>query len=195
MNLKKWSILCNIMSLEFTNPEKCGNGYVVKVTKDDAPVYLKLHQVTVDPENWTVHGVQNPEFQSIDEEIKQGAKENRKSWFGRDLADSTLNKAFNQSLQDGQLDVKPPRGGPQLWGDGNNEITMEEFNPEVPCSVILQFVGIWFLQKAYGAMYRVIQIKQTTPRPPKVPVQCMFDDDPEDVEEDEDEDDLGQFLK
>ena len=172
--------------ITFSSPAKHGNGYLVRAHEDENPVWVKIDKARLSVADWILHEVDSPRLSEIDTLIKDSAKENKKEWFGRELADSTLDRAFNASVdKNGLVEVRCAKDGPVMYGPGNTEVSMDSFNPDEPCSVLLQFVGIWFLQKSYGPLYKLVQVKQSPPKPRRNMI-CMFDPEEDSVEDEDD---------
>lgn len=134
-------------------------------------------------------------FSSIDEEIKEAAKENKKAWFGRELANSTLDKAFKPSVTDNTLTARLATvGGKSVTRVFMNkdEIDPKDLEEGTECQAILELTGIWFLQKTYGPIWRIVQVRVKPPKKPVYTQEYMFQDD--DEEEDNDTQNMDDLF-
>ena len=172
-------------------PQKKGNGYFVRSTD---PTYVTIDDATFSDDFKTISSPSLNEIMGkYDTVITDAAKEHKLEWFGRELADSTLNRQYQKSVVDDTLDVKIVKGM-KLWiGRGTTKKVGEfpdDLNAEQSCNVVLELVGIWFLQKAYGGMWRIVQTRQAPPKiPKKEPLpEYMFSDDEDDDDNETDED-------
>lgn len=186
------------MSLEFCDPQKHNGGFFVRVSRDGGQkATFQINSVVI--KDTLESGVdldmevRNPdEFNRLDEEIKDAAKENKRAWFGRELANSTLDRAFNPSVQDNTISCRlaTVKGKNVARAFMNkDEIDIESLEEGTECQAIMELTGIWFLQKTYGPIWRVVQVRVKPPKKPIYTQEYMFKDD-EEEDDTQDMDDL-----
>lgn len=189
--------------MQFTSPVKHGGGYIVKVDGNDQ--YVRVDDAVVDLTTETISVSGEVEsITQIDTLIKEAAKSHKKEWFGREVADSTLDKQYQPSIDgDGAITAHLAKSKGNVvtkffFGRGSNrsEIKFSDIEEQTidNCSVILQVVGVWFLRKTYQPVYRIVQVKSTPPKRKVLPQDCMFSDESDD-EGEIDEPEVEDFFR
>lgn len=189
-----------MVSLEFEDPQKHGSGYFARVTNDGQKVHFTLKKCTInDPLEASTDIAITPSteavelFEAIDSEIVDAAKANKKSWFGRELANSTIEKAFKPSVsEDGVIGRLVQVGGKcrAKYFKGKEAHDLSEFEAPGLADIIMELAGVWFLQKQYWPVWRIVQVRHVPKKKPVYQEDCMFDSDEEDPQEREELDDL-----
>ena len=148
-------------------------------------VTIELSQASVD------------RISSIDAENLGAAKQNSEVWFGKLMAEQTLDAAYTKSVQaGGRLNVpKATVKGSVVTKVYSHDRTVSEssiLEADTVCDVILEFSGIWFMKKTFGAIWRIAQVRMLSPPKKVYPDEYLFQDADEaeaggDAEENDDD--------
>jgi hypothetical protein len=132
-------------------------------------VTIELSQASVD------------RISGIDAENLSAAKQNSEAWFGKVMAEQTLDVAYTKSVQaGGRLNVsKATVKGSVVTKVYSHDKTISEssiLEADTVCDVILEFSGIWFMKKTFGAIWRVAQVRMLSPPKKVYPDEYLFQD-------------------
>ena len=183
------------MDVVYGTPKKLADGrYYVKVSKaDESRVMIQLNKVKVltqfdESEDVTIELNQAAldKISGTDSNNIAAAKLHCQSWFGKALADQTLETAYTKSNQDVSMNVTKARGL-KIFAHDKAAIEASSVQSGVSCDVILEFAGIWFLKKTFGPVWRLAQVRLLAPPKKSYPDEYLFQDEetPESVDEDE----------
>lgn len=120
--------------------------------------------------------------------IVEAATENSEKWFHKALNQKTIEAAFDNPVsQDGEITVSKIRQNVPVFDHTKNSVNPDDVPEDTVCSVIVEFTGLVFMKKSFGAVWRLAQVKLKAPPKPKVYVEYMFEDEeePEPAEEDD----------
>ena len=185
----------------FGKPKKLPDGrYYLKVTKDDeSRVMYQLNKTKMvtkfdDSENVTLELVESAAaiVSKVDDEIIAAAKVNCLDWFGKALADKTLDTAFSRSVKDGVMNVGKATVKGHVLTKVFNSVTKEAvetstLESDTMCDVMLEFSGVWFMKKTFGPIWRIAQARILAPPKKVYPDEYLFQDS-EEAEEQSEED-------
>lgn len=185
----------------FGKPKKLPDGrYYLKVTKDDeSRVMYQLNKTKLvtkfdDSENVTLELTESAAatVSKVDEEILAAAKTNCLDWFGKNLAEKTLDTAFSKSVKDGVMNVGKATVKGQVLTKVFNSVTKEAvetntLEADAVCDVMLEFSGVWFMKKTFGPIWRIAQARILAPPKKVYPDEYLFQDS-EEAEEQSEED-------
>lgn len=171
--------------------------YYIKITEeDDKRVFVQLNNsrlVNTDDEAVTLTLTEDGQarIQEYDSQNISTAKTHCASWFGKELAEKTLEAAYSKSLSDSNMNVsKIVVKGDVLTKVYDHTKTACELGDEQMCDVILELSGLWFMKKSYGPVWRLVQVRLKAPPKKKAYVHddYMFQD--EEAEADSSDDDF-----
>lgn len=133
---------------------------------------------------------------ALDEEIVTKAKADKLVWFGADLADSTIQGAFQESLTDGTLGASLAKIKGEIvtraFDSQKNPVELSSVGEGAQCDLLVELAGLWFLKKSFGTVWRIVQARvRAPPKAPAFPSQYMFEDE---VEEPQAEDDPTDYI-
>lgn len=185
----------------FGKPKKLPDGrYYLKVTKDDeSRVMYQLNKTKLvtkfdDSENVTLELTESAAstVSKVDDEILAAAKENCLDWFGKNLAEKTLDTAFSKSVKDNVMNVGKATVKGQVLTKVFNSVTKEAvetsaLQSDTVCDVMLEFSGVWFMKKTFGPIWRIAQARILAPPKKLYPDEYLFQDS-EEAEEQSEED-------
>jgi hypothetical protein len=128
----------------------------------------------------------------VDDEILAAAKENCLDWFGKNLAEKTLDTAFSKSVKDNVMNVGKATVKGQVLTKVFNSVTKEAvetsaLQSDTVCDVMLEFSGVWFMKKTFGPIWRIAQARILAPPKKLYPDEYLFQDS-EEAEEQSEED-------
>ena len=146
----------------YNAPAKGDDGcYFVRATTDDKKKhFIQLNKVrisatsdtdiTIDP----VSMGNKRKIAAINTANLQAAKENSKEWFGKDKSTDALKAAYS----DAELVAEriPPT---KVFSAEQEVVDFTAIGEGVECSLILEYVGMWFAKTAFGPAYNVVQVK------------------------------------
>ena len=177
--------------MEFTKPVKLPDGrYFLKIngTRRQVNDVVLQDDLTAKSVNFKIEADLET-FKTIDEEILTQAKQSKVEWFGKELADDTINNAYQESVTDGVLSPSLATIKGEIvtlaFDRQKNPVNLQDIKADTRCDVVLELSGLWFLKKSFGPIWRVIQVRvRGPPKAPEFPKDYLFTDDPEEVEDD-----------
>jgi len=146
----------------YNTPAKQDDGcYFVRATTDDKKKhFIQLNKVritdnadtdiTIDP----VSVGNKRKIAAINKANLQAAKENCKEWFGKEKSTDALKAAYS----DAELVAEriPPT---KVFSAEQEVVDFTAIAEGAECSLILEYVGMWFAKSAFGPAYNVVQVK------------------------------------
>lgn len=176
--------------MEYGKPSKLQDGrYFLRVTNGDGSRVLKqINAVEIQEANCLkVPSSVDALLREYDDDILAAAEKNSEEWFGKKFDSDSLKKAFDCSVNTGILEAPfAKRAGTvatRVFDCDRKEVSPDVLVTGTKCDVLVELVGVWFLKKSFGPVWRLIQArlkKEST-----FPSKYMFSD--ENVEESEDE--------
>jgi len=146
---------------------------------DSDEVTLELNQAAVD------------KIAEIDSQNIAAAKLNSQAWFGKVLADQTLEAAYSKSIQDLTMNTTKARVGAQIvtktFSHDKSVVDTSTLVIGTQCDIILEFSGIWFLKRTFGPVWRVAQVRHLAPPKKVYPDEYLFQDAEETAPPEDDE--------
>ena len=86
------------------------------------------------------------------------------------------------------MNVKKMKSGTTVYSYSKDVMSPESVEEGCVCDVVLELSGIWFMQKTFGPVWRIIQIRmKRPPKKVKEPVYLFQDDDEKSDTDDEDD--------
>ena len=175
----------------YNAPAKGDDGcYFVRATTDEKKKhFIQLNKaritattdidVTIDP----VSPANKRKITAINKSNLQAAKEHAKEWFGKDKSADALKAAYS----DAELVAEriPPT---KVFSAEQEVVDFTTLRDGAECSLILEYVGMWFAKTAFGPSYNVVQVKlHPEPIKSEYPEEYAFVDEPESEPEPEPE--------
>jgi len=149
----------------YNAPAKGDDGlYFVKTLNDEKRKYfvqlngVKVADVSGEIVLDLVSDANIQRIEGIDAGNLEAANENCEAWFGKKLSENVVKGAYTPSVINGQLtgerlDVT------RVFNAQQEIVDFEGVQPGKNCNVILEFSGLWFAKKAFGASWNVVQVK------------------------------------
>jgi len=165
--------------------------YYVKITNDDDKrVFVQLnntHLVDNGDEDvtLTLSESNQAKIREYDAQNISTAKTHCENWFGKQLAEKTLETAYSKSLTETSMNVSKivvkNKVHTKIYDHTKEEV---ELTGEQNCDVILELSGLWFMKKTYGPVWRLVQVRLKAPPKKKVYVhdEYMFQDDDQEAD-------------
>ena len=184
------------MELSYGTPKKLADGrYYVKSFKDgEARVMVQLNKVKLltkfdESDDVTLELSQSAldRISEIDAQNVAASKVNSQSWFGKVLADQTLEAAYSKSTQDTSMNTTKARVT-KIFAHDKSPVDPSSVESGIMCDVVIEFAGIWFLKKTFGPIWRIAQVRLLAPPKKLYPDEYLFQDDEPEPEADADED-------
>ena len=180
--------------MKFSEPQKLSDGrYFVKTKNDDnSRVFVQLNKVkllTPYAEGDDVTLQTDRSFQEFDSEIMTAAKDNSTSWFGREVQAKTIEAAYQKSVTNDTMIVNK-FSSMKAFDAQREQIDANDLVADTVCDCVVEFIGLWFMKKTFGAHWRLVQVrKKKEPKPNVYNTYLFTDDQDEDQENSEDDDD------
>jgi hypothetical protein len=184
------------MALVYGTPKQLADGrYYVKISQgeESTRVMVQLNKVKLltkfdesDDVTLELNQAALDKIASIDAQNIAASKVNSQSWFGKVLADQTLEAAYSKSNQELSMNTTKARIT-KIFAHDKTPVEPETIEAGVMCDVILELAGIWFLKKTFGPIWRIAQVRLLAPPKKVYPDEYLFQDD-EEPEADADDD-------
>lgn len=173
--------------MEYSSPVKVPDGrYYMKVSGGNRIQFNKLSIGSFDakPLMISLNEVQLDQVKSLEDQVVSKAKESSVEWFGREISSATIGKAFQSSISDGLFETCLATSGGRVittfWDSNKNQ--KEQSSEWSNVDVIVELSGVWFLQKSFGPIFKVIQVKESK-QVSRTRGTYMFSDDTSDDEQ------------
>ena len=145
----------------YSKPLKDESGtYVVKAYTDEKKKCFVQVSGNITHEDGEVSFLLNDtsKIQNIDDENLKSAKINSEEWFGKKVNDATLDRVYTKSLVDTQVTSDVIKAT-KIFNSEKKVIKLEEVVSGSECTGLLEFAGLWFVKKAFGPIWNVVQVK------------------------------------
>ena len=187
--------------ITYGTPKKIPDGrYYLKVTdENNERIMVQLNKVRLlttftDSDDVTID--LNPaalqRIAEIDAQNISAAKTNCQEWFGKALADQTLEAAYSKSTQELTMNTTKAKVGSQVvtktFSHDKSIVDTSQLVVGTECDVILEFSGIWFMKKTFGPIWRIAQVRLLAPPKRIYPDEYLFQDAEEEAPAETDED-------
>lgn len=138
--------------------------YFVKAVSDTKrKVLVQLNNVKVSDvfEGEVVFDlVSGEKIDAVDAQNLVAAQENCESWFGKKVSENVIRNAFTSSVVNGQITACTLDGITKIFNAQNEPVVTDAvLQPDKRCHVIMEFSGLWFAKKAFGATWNIVQVK------------------------------------
>ena len=186
--------------MEYSQPIKIPDGrYYLKVTKGGERVFYQLNKVKLTDD--TLFAAKNLSFDlnemnqsivaAVEQELVQQAVMSKMEWFGKEISDETISKAYQSALESSifQAPLATVNGKvvTVAYDSQKTSVDMATLQKDAVLDILVELSGLWFLKKSFGPIFRIAQIRVAAPPVQKktFPTEYLFDDAPQDeVEED-----------
>jgi len=186
--------------MEYSQPIKIPDGrYYLKVTKGGERVFYQLNKVKLSDD--TLFAAKNLSFEmnemnqsiiaAVEQELVQQAVTSKMEWFGKEISDETISKAYQSALESSifQAPLATVNGKvvTVAYDSQKTSVDMATLQKDAVLDILVELSGLWFLKKSFGPIFRIAQIRVAAPPVQKktFPTEYLFDDAPQDeVEED-----------
>jgi hypothetical protein len=152
--------------MEYSSPVKVPDGrYYMKVTGDNRIQFNKLRIESFDIKPLVLHlnEAQLNKVKCVEDQVVSKANESSVSWFGREISSATISKAFQSSLSDDTFETCLATSGGRVitkfWDSEKN--AKDQAAEWSTVDVIVELTGVWFLQKSFGPIFKIIQVKES----------------------------------
>jgi hypothetical protein len=186
--------------MEYSQPVKIPDGrYYIKVTKGGERVFYQLNKMKLMDES--LLATKNLTFalpemacdilSAVEDELMSQAIASKMDWFGKDIANETISKAYQSALEGATFQAPLATVNGQnvaLAYDSRKEaVQLDQIQKDAVIDVLVELSGLWFLKKSFGPIFRIAQIRVPNQAPARktFPTQYLFDDAQDEVEETE----------
>ncbi len=173
------------MDVQFGAIEDVGDEKRVYISNEkNKPVLKQFNNVRVEEitEDSILFNLQDNDISSYDEDVKAAAIENSKEWFGREISEKTITKAYTSPVKNGVFETQQLKSGEgeikiKVFDHEKNQIDFSNLKEGTVCNLIVQLKYIWFVKRNFGPEWVSVQIK-TSKSPDKDPYEdYLFQDD------------------
>ena len=147
----------------YDTPTKNEDGmYYVKAYADNKKkffIQLNNTKVTsVDGGEVTITLKDTQKIMDIDALNLTSSVENSIAWFGKELTEETVQKMYTSSVSKDTMtvDIIPQT---KAFNIHHESISVKDIKPKYDCNVIIEFAGLWFAKKTFGAVWNLVQVK------------------------------------
>lgn len=167
------------MDISFGELNKSDTGVTVPIYRGDGkPMFKQFNGVvieSVDDEN-IVLNLQDKDISSYDEDLLAAAKENRVAWWGREVSDRVIEKAYQSSVDETTL-TTGRHSRLRCFDVSKAQVDVDSLKAGTRCDVVVQLGNLWFTKRNFGSDWYSVQIK-IHPEPEKDPYdEYLFQDD------------------
>jgi Family of unknown function (DUF5871) len=170
--------------MEYSAPVKVPDGrYYMKVAGSNRIQINKLAVTSFDskPLLFRLNESQIAQVKSLEDQVVSKAMESSVEWFGREISPATIAKAFQSSLSEDTFEtcLATSKGGviTSFWDSNKNQ--KDQASEWSTVDIIVELAGVWFLQKSFGPIFKVIQVKESK-QVVRTRGTYLFSDDPSD---------------
>lgn len=183
-----------LVEMEYSEPTKLPDGrYFVRISDKNGRIFEQINRAEVSTDNcFKVHA--QAQLKKYDDIIIQQAVTSSESWFSKKLDESFLRGVYESSVSDDGILEAPfakIKGSVVAIAFDTEKERVNLSTSVVPGSswdIVIELVGIWFLKKTFGPVWRVIQLRHSKNRAATVvPKDYMFSDESEDPGHQEDD--------
>lgn len=173
------------MDVQFTTIEDVGDEKrVYAMTGENKPVFKQFNNVRVEEitDDSIIFNLQDNDVSSYDDDMKAAAQENSKEWFGREVAERTIAKAYTSPVKNGLFETQLLKTGEgvnrvRVFDHEKNQVEFQDLTEGTICNVVVQLKYIWFVKRNFGPEWFSVQLKTAKP-PEKDPYEdYLFQDE------------------
>ena len=186
--------------MEYSQAVKIPDGrYYIKVTKGGERVFYQLNKLKLVDESLT--STKNLTFalpemacdilSAVEDELMSQAIASKLDWFGKDIANETISKAYQSALEGATFQAPLATVNGQnvvvAYDSRKEAVQLDQVQKDAVIDVLVELSGLWFLKKSFGPIFRIAQIRVPNQAPARktFPTQYLFDDAQDEVEESE----------
>jgi hypothetical protein len=186
--------------MEYSQPVKIPDGrYYIKVTKGGERVFYQLNKMKLLDES--LLATKNLTFalpemacdilSAVEDELMSQAISSKMEWFGKDIANETISKAYQSALEGATFQAPLATVNGQnvvvAYDSRKEAVQLDQVQKDAVIDVLVELSGLWFLKKSFGPIFRIAQIRVPNQAPARktFPTQYLFDDAQDEVEETE----------
>jgi len=186
--------------MEYSQPVKIPDGrYYIKVTKGGERVFYQLNKMKLMDES--LLATKNLTFalpemacdilSAVEDELMSQAIASKMDWFGKDIANETISKAYQSALEGATFQAPLATVNGQnvvvAYDSRKEAVQLDQVQKDAVIDVLVELSGLWFLKKSFGPIFRIAQIRVPNQAPARktFPTQYLFDDAQDEVEETE----------
>ena len=157
------------------------NGISVSITEGNKRLFIRRKDVDFiyDAHSGCKTVVDDPEFyDDFDSKIIKAAKDNKQAWWGRNVQDGTIEKAFLRSYNN-CLNVQLIEGKSRFYLPDKTHVDINSFTGETKCDIVLEPIKIIFYKRHFELDWRLVQVIAKTVQEQETedyPEECMFED-------------------
>ena len=147
----------------YGTPTKNEDGmYYVKACADNKnKFFIQLNGVrvtSVDGGEVTVTLKDAQKILDIDALNLASSVENSTAWFGKELSEETVQTMYTSSVSKDTMtiDIIPQT---RVFNIHHESIGVKDIKAKYDCNIIVEFAGLWFAKKTFGAVWNLVQVK------------------------------------
>ena len=150
------------MDIVFGEPQKKdGEVWVSTRQGSGRPVFKQFNGVKISElhEDTMVFNLQENDISSYDEELRAAARVHKQEWFGRDVSDRVLDKAYNPPTKDGHFTTQVGSRGVKCFGADKTSVPVSDLKEGLVCDIVVELQHLWFIKRGFGPEWSIVQVK------------------------------------
>jgi hypothetical protein len=168
----------------YSEPNKLPDGrYFVRITKsDDSRIFEQINKAEVLSEAYCYRVPKTASLAKYDEIIINQAIKSSEAWFSKQVEEGVLRGVYESSIsEDGVIEAPFTKIKGSVitlaFNADKERVELSTVAPGTQWDMLIELVGIWFLKKTFGPVWRVIQMRHSKVSTNAVPTKYMFTDD------------------
>tara|TARA_R110002074_G_scaffold282245_3_gene453783 strand:- start:4261 stop:4785 length:525 start_codon:yes stop_codon:yes gene_type:complete len=159
-----------------------GDAQLAVSTGNGKQVFKQINNVRVesieetDGTRLVTFNLQENDISSYDEDIMAAAKTHKKEWFGREVKDSVIDKAYHSPVDNG-IFTTTQHTGMTCWNHQKEIVDNSDLTEGMVCSVVVELKRILFYKKSFEPEWLSVQVKIPEPPAPDPYSGYLFQDD------------------
>jgi len=148
------------------------------------PLFKQFNNVRVEEigDDSIVFNLQDNDISSYDDDLKAAAQAQAKEWFGREVSEKTITKAYTSPVKNGLFETQTLKSEDgsvrvRVFDHEKNPVEFHALTEGTICNVVVQLNYIWFVKRNFGPEWFSVQVKTAKP-PEKDPYEdYLFQDE------------------
>lgn len=150
------------MDIVFGEPQKKdGEVWVSTHQGSGRPLFKQFNGVKISElhEDTMVFNLQENDISSYDEELRAAARDHKQEWFGRDVSDRVLDKAYTPPTRDGHFTTQVSSRGVKCFDVNKAGVPLSDLAEGMVCDIVVELQHLWFIKRGFGPEWAIVQVK------------------------------------
>lgn len=154
------------MDAQFGTPETVDGEIRIPVsTAVGRPMFKQFNNVSIEDvtDDSIVFNLQDVDVSSYDQDLLAAAKTHKQEWFGRELADKTIDKAYTSPVDGTNFTTTILKDKFRCYDHEKNLVDIENIEQGARCSVVVELKRLWFVKRNFGPEWFSVQVRMDKP--------------------------------